>query len=352
MTKWVVTTATERITLDATRAAEVTFTVTNQSAKTARALLEIQTGTGVEESWFTIEEPVRPIRPAASVPFTVPIKVSAAAAPGSYEFEARVSSSIGAPEENFVLSRRVLLEVPAPPAPPKKGFPWWIIVAAALLALVIGVVTWLVWPADTEPTVEPTPTPAPVVSAEPVEYVTVPKVAGVSLADARTAIEAAGLSLGVIQYRLGPGGPAVSRQSLIASTEVPKGSKMDLELIAAATKPVISSPNNNSSVPPNTMPQIAWTQTDPWVGKWIVTVTPEQCTKGIGGAEVCVPVQITPARLVVTKQYQPPLPALTYTPDPARPNVRYNGWIVVRSCVLDDLGGQGECGLVRFFLEH
>ncbi|MBB5872961.1 hypothetical protein F4553_006395 [Allocatelliglobosispora scoriae] len=350
--KWVVTTATERVAMDQSRTAEVTFTVTNQSLRNARAVFDIRTGEGVDESWFTIDDPQRPIKPAASVPYLVSVKVPPTAPPGSYEFEARVYPPDSAPEENFVLSRRVLLEVPAPPAPVKKPFPWWMVIAAALLVLVIGVITWVVWPSSAEPEVAPSASPSPSVSASaaPVVFAAVPKLAGLSLADAKAALVKAGFVVGAVQYNWdnGRGPGSVVRQSLPAGLFAGKGSIVDLGIGAAASKPVVSAPANNSSVPPGRMPNVVWTQPDSWPARWLVSVQIERCTRNILG-ETCGPIQLVPGQVVTAREVTPAMPVLNYN---VVNNTRDSGWVIVNVQVLDDYGTATEAGTVRFYLEH
>ncbi|MFD0592175.1 hypothetical protein ACFQZ4_06070 [Catellatospora coxensis] len=97
------------------------------------------------------------------------INIPQSAPAGRYEFQARLTPPLtlgaqrdaelsDAPEETSVLSRRVAVVVPAPPAPEKKPFPWWIVVAAALAVLVISVITWVVWPEGEQPAATPQPT--------------------------------------------------------------------------------------------------------------------------------------------------------------------------------------------------
>ncbi len=348
-TKWVVTTATERVALDESRSGEVTFTVTNQSNRIARAVFDIRAGEGVDETWFTIDDPQRPIRPAASAPYLVRISVPATVAPGQYEIAARVCPPDTPPEESFVLSRRVMIEVPAPPAPPKKKFPWWIVVAAALLVLVIGVVTWLVWPDGGTPEPTPSPTPVPTTSVAPIVYVPVPKMIGLRLKDATAELEKAGLVAGTVVYRYDKAGNgAVTRQSLPEGVLAAKGTQISMDIIISATKPVISSPAAGVTIPPNTMPQIVWTQTDSWVNKWMIYVLPERCVKS-GTTEQCGHSVLDPPQIVTAKQHTPPMPKLNYT---TVSNTRHNGWVVVQVQAMDDYGTAHEWATVRFYLDH
>ena len=351
-TKFVVTTATERVTLDNTRNAEITFTVTNQAQRSARALFDIRTGTGVETTWFAIDDPQRLIRPAASVPYMVRIAVPPQVAPGSYDFEARVCPADAAPEENFVLSRRVLIEVPAPPAQAKRRWPWWLIaIAAALLAVVIGVITWLVWPSAETPQALP-PSPTPSTSAAPVEYAAVPRVIGFPLPDAVTSLQKAGFTLGTTHYRFDVGSAGlVTRQGLPAGTEAVKGSRVDLEIHSPASKANILSPKTGSNVIPNSMPLVTWAQAQAGVTRWLVIVQPERCTKTAVGTETCSGGATPPGQIVTTREHRSPLPVMTYV-DTAKAGWRHNGFITIWVYPLDDVGNPGEANSIRLYLEH
>lgn len=351
-TKWVVTTATERVALDeATRGGEATFMVTNQSPKSARAMFDIKTGTGVDESWFSVEDPQRPIRPAASVPYLVKIQVPQQVPPGQYEFEARVYPPDSAPEENFVLSRRVMLEVPQPPAPPKKKFPWWIVVAAALLVIVIVVVTIIVWPSGGSP--EPAPSASPPPSAAPVEYVPTPPVLRKSIQDARTTLTKAGLDVGLLHYKAGEA-LNVTRQSIPSGTWVPKGTKVDLELQMPFSPLTITAPGNNTSMPPGRWPTITWTSPDPYIKRWRVWIQADLCTKAKADAQpsCSYPVIDGSPTLVTAPEYAGPMPKLNLTPAVGTPY--HSGRIVVSVAPLDDFGTQVNTAgtTVLFYLEH
>jgi len=353
-TKWVVTTASERVALDeATRGGEATFMVTNQSPKSARAMFDIKTGDGVDESWFSVEDPQRPIRPAASVPYLVRIQVPQTVPPGQYEFEARVYPPDSAPEENFVLSRRVMLEVPKKPEPPKKKFPWWIVVAAALLVLVIGVVTWIVWPSGGEPQAAPSASPTPQASAVPVEYTIVPQVLKATIDSARKSLTDANLSVGVVQYRAGAAAN-VTRQSIPGGTAVPKGTKVDIELQMPFSLLTITAPGPNSSMPSGRWPTIVWTQPEPYITKWQVYIQAEQCTKPSATvANVCgFPIVGAPI-LATSKEYAGSMPKLNFAA-PAVGATWNTGKIIVSVIPLDDLGVAvpSSGNTVNFFLEH
>lgn len=356
--KWVVTTATERVELDpAARTGEVSFMVTNQSAKAARAVFEIKAGEGVDTSWFTIEDPQRPIRPAASVPYLVKLQVPPTVPARSYEFEARVFPADSVPEENFVLSRRVLIEVPPPPVVEKKKFPWWIVIAAALLVLVIGVVTVLLVTGGDKPESNATasPSPTPVASVVPVEYAATPKLIGqTNIENAKKNINDAGLTVGSILYRRTPGAMGVITQSMPAGTMVPKGTRVDLEVGWTISAPTMTAPGANSSHPKGTWPTIAWSQPEAFVGKWQLQVAVETCTRTIaGGIENCSNINAAPPILMNKREYHGSLPNLNYTQPPNRGAGSYHtGWVFVSVTPIDDFGILGQGVGVRFYLEH
>lgn len=120
---WVVTTAAPQISLDAQRAGELTFTVTNASRVPARAVFEIAAADGTDPAWFSVAEPQRLVQPGASVSVLVKVKVAADAAAGTYTVQGRVYSADEAPEEHSVLSGRVAVEIKPAPQPVAKSRP-------------------------------------------------------------------------------------------------------------------------------------------------------------------------------------------------------------------------------------
>jgi hypothetical protein len=149
--EWVVTTGADRVALDSTGGADVVFTVTNSSPVNDRAVLDVVVEPPVERSWFIVEEPQRLIPPSASVPFRVKIAVPPGAAPGTHFVKALVYSADIAPEESTRYSSRVAFEI-KPVTPPTKP-KWWIpvLVGALLLAIVLGVVGFVVFRDDPPP---------------------------------------------------------------------------------------------------------------------------------------------------------------------------------------------------------
>lgn len=140
---WVVTTSTERVNLSPQRQGEVTFTVTNTTDAADRAVFEPVPGTGIDRSALTVDNPDRTIPGKGSASFLVRIAVPAQATPGQYELYGQAYSVHQAPEETLGRSGRVVFEVTVAVQPPPKR-PWWLLAVAALVAIVLGVVLWLV----------------------------------------------------------------------------------------------------------------------------------------------------------------------------------------------------------------
>jgi hypothetical protein len=144
-TPWVVTAGTDSVPLDASRGGEVTFTVTNPGPVQDRAVFDVVPGEGAERSWFTVAEPQRPLSPGASVSYLVKLAVPGTAPAGSYTMQARVYSADVAPEESSSLSNRVAFSVAGTDRKPR---PWWLLVVAGLVVVVLGVVAWLIFRPD------------------------------------------------------------------------------------------------------------------------------------------------------------------------------------------------------------
>src|SRR3954467_2047575 len=129
-TNWVVTTPSDHIELDEAQQGQTTFTVTNPTKRVDRVMVDIVAGDGADESWFSVDEPQRRVPASGSVSYLMKTTVPPTAKPGTYNVQARVYSADSAPEEDSVLSNRVVLEIKAKPAPVvvKKKIPWWVFV--------------------------------------------------------------------------------------------------------------------------------------------------------------------------------------------------------------------------------
>jgi len=151
--------ATERVTLNAARHAEATFTVTNQGPVDQRLVLDIVTEQPASRAWYTVVEPQVLVPHGGSHPFLVRIDVPAGTPAGGQWFAARVYSADRAPEETSVVSDRVAFEL-APSVIPQPWWRrwWWVFVVAALALVTIAVVLFLVLGGEDPPPEPPAPT--------------------------------------------------------------------------------------------------------------------------------------------------------------------------------------------------
>jgi hypothetical protein len=139
-----VTAAGQKVNLDASGAAQASFTVTNTSAQTLKGRLLTRPSDPAKPEWFSIVgESVRDFAPNAAEQVVVQLAVPAGSPPGSYSFRLDAVSQAD-PDEDFTVGPPVAFEVAGPP-PPKKKFPWWIlaIVGGVVLLIIIGVVVFL-----------------------------------------------------------------------------------------------------------------------------------------------------------------------------------------------------------------
>jgi hypothetical protein len=139
-----ITTTGGEVALDASGRARAVFTVSNISGRSRRGRARVIPGEGAQAAWFTVEgEAEREFTgERATHQVGVSVQVPTGTAPGSYRFGLDVVS-VENPDEEWSEGPKVGFTV-APSAPPKKPFPWWIVVVAVLgLALVGGVLAFL-----------------------------------------------------------------------------------------------------------------------------------------------------------------------------------------------------------------
>jgi IPT/TIG domain len=105
-------------------------------------------------TWTTIDRPLRTIAPGATEQYEIRFDTTGAV-PGTYPVKLIPYSADEAPEDYADLAHVVSLVVPAPTEPvvPKKKFPWWIPVAAAVLVLAVGAVVFFLLRPDPPPDV-------------------------------------------------------------------------------------------------------------------------------------------------------------------------------------------------------
>lgn len=226
-TPWQIAPGVERI--DVSKGAtEVTFTVGNPGPVDDRAVLDIVCSDNAKRSWFTVGEPRRLVPHGGSVTFTVAVAPTDAP-PGAYWMAGRVYSADSAPEETAVLSNRVTFDVAAPDG--GGGIPlWkWLVPVLAMVAVVVGVVLFLVLRDDDE------------------ETVAVPEVRGSSLNSANQVLIQAGLGFSANFANSDTVAAGfVAEQNPAAGTGVPPGSTVTVTVSLGRT----SGPETTVTRPP------------------------------------------------------------------------------------------------------
>jgi len=287
-TKWVITSAADKVVLDNQHAGEITFTVSIPTPSADRAVLEVVPGEGADASWFATTDPQRSVPGGGSVSYLVKVAVSADAIPGQRSVQGRVYSSDLAPEEGSVLSGRILFDVPGAAAPAPKRRPWWLLAVAALVLVVVGVVVWLVVPSgNAAPVAGPSRSASPSArasasaSATPATA-TVPNLQGLSEADAVKQLTAVGLAEGKVQHKQNPAqaGKVLSQSATL--TSVPVGTKVDVVVGVSLAAPSITSPGNGQGFGQGSSVDVRWNQTETWVTTWHVSTQKQNCYYYIG----------------------------------------------------------------------
>ena len=139
-----VTAAGDKVTLDDSGEAKASFTVTNTTSQAVRGHLVARPREPAKPEWFSVVgESVRDFGPNGAERVVVGLKVPPGSTPGSYSFRLDAISEAD-PDEDFTEGPSVAFQIPEPPKK-KKRFPWWIVIVAAavVLAIVIGIVVWL-----------------------------------------------------------------------------------------------------------------------------------------------------------------------------------------------------------------
>jgi hypothetical protein len=144
-----ITAASERVTVGGDGRGEITFTVTNSSARPLRGQLRVRPLGSTKGEWLGVAgETERAFSPNATQQVVVKVATPPGAPAGKYQFRLDAISVIN-PDDDFTEGPTVDLEVKAMEAP-KKAFPWWIVAAAAGGVVLIVTLTWLLWPSGVE----------------------------------------------------------------------------------------------------------------------------------------------------------------------------------------------------------
>jgi hypothetical protein len=371
-TQWVITTASDRVTLDSAMHGETTFTVTNPSERTDRAVFEVVPGTGADRSWFTVEEPQRRVPSSGSVSYVVKVALPPGTPAGSYTIQGLVYSADAAPEESSVLSGRLAVEAkgPAAQAVAAKRRPWWVWAAVAgLVVVVLAVVLGVVFGTRRSSTTGGAPAAAG-------DQVAVPDVSRQSLAQATTNLGIAGVKVGNVLHKHDPAvADAVLYQSVAGGSKVAKNSTVDLVVTVNLSAPAVVSPKGGNVAPsafaltatpiptrgPSPTPAataspapvrgvLQWTQTETWPTRWLVTVQQQVCATqliALGPATTNVCGFLNPVRTVVsTNSFTPPL---AFTGQRSGIGMYNTGSVQWQVTALDDFGNPGSASPLSGF---
>src|SRR5262249_45738712 len=144
-----ITTASDRVPVGGDGRGEITFTVTNSSARPLRGQLRVRPLGSTKGEWLNIAgETERAFSPNATQQVVVKVAAPPGAPAGKYQFRLDAVSLVN-PDDDFTEGPTIDLEIKAKEAP-KKAFPWWIVAAAAGAVVLIVVITWLLWPSGVE----------------------------------------------------------------------------------------------------------------------------------------------------------------------------------------------------------
>jgi PASTA domain len=212
-----VTAAGQKVTLDASGAAQAPFTVTNTSAQTLRGRLLTRPTDPAKAEWLSIVgESTRDFAPNAAEQVVIQLNVPQTTPPGTYSFRLDAVSEL-APDEDFTEGPSVAFDVAAPPPPPKKKFPWWIfiVIGAVVLLIIIGVVIWLLTKDNGNK-----------------KMVAVPPVTSLPQAQAQQVLTATGFKVGVQSAAVGITNliGQVLSQNPAAGTQAPEGSTVTIRV--------------------------------------------------------------------------------------------------------------------------
>ncbi len=137
-----ITAATNSVTLDNERQAEVAFTVSNAEERPIRGRAHLLAEGEAAAEWFTLTgEAEQNFAVAGTQQYTVEIAVPADAAAGDYFFRLNMVG-VENPDEDFSEGPSVSFAVPEPVVE-KKSFPWWILLVVLAVIIIAGAAAFL-----------------------------------------------------------------------------------------------------------------------------------------------------------------------------------------------------------------
>jgi hypothetical protein len=140
-----ITATSDRVPTGGDGRGEITFTVTNSSARPLRGQLRVRPLGSTRGEWLSVAgETERAFSPNATQQVVIKVAIPPGVPAGKYQFRLDAISVIN-PDDDFTEGPTVDLEVKAT-EPPKKAFPWWIVAAAAGAVILIVTLTWWLWP--------------------------------------------------------------------------------------------------------------------------------------------------------------------------------------------------------------
>ena len=223
-----VTSASEKVPLDAKGTGNIAFTVSNTSGRHVRGRLRVVPQAPAIKSWLTIAgDAEQDFPPGVTQQITVRVAVPAGSTEGTYVFRLDCVS-VEQPDEDYTQGPTVSIPV-AKPAPKPKPFPWWIPVAAVLLLGAVGVSVWLYERGR----------------------VKVPNITGQTLVAASAALAPLNLKIGTVTNVLGDqtNVDKVLSQSPSAGDGVPSGSAISVQVgVAIVTVPSVTGLSYNDAV--------------------------------------------------------------------------------------------------------
>jgi hypothetical protein len=144
-----ITAASDRVPTGGDGRGEISFTVTNSSARPLRGQLRVRPLGPTKGEWLNIAgETERSFSPNATQQVVVKVTTPAGAPAGKYQFRLD-AISVTNPDDDFTEGPTIDFDVKATETP-KKAFPWWIVAAGAGALILIITLTWLLWPSGSE----------------------------------------------------------------------------------------------------------------------------------------------------------------------------------------------------------